>query len=67
MFASYSVEAAQTIEAVGRVLGQRGTQTAERHYIAAESQALGQQRQRLAVLAGGASHGLPTDSGEGEG
>lgn len=54
MFASYSVEVAQTLEAVGRVLGQRGTQTAERHYIGAESQAIGQQRARLAVLAGGA-------------
>lgn len=69
MFASYSVEVAQTLEAVGRVLGQRGTQTAERHYVGAEAQAIGQQRSRLAVLAGGAdraSNRLPTLAGDGE-
>lgn len=67
MFASYSVEVAQTLEAVGRVLGQRGTQTAERHYVEEGAQAIGQQRARLAVLAGGASPRLPTRSGDGEG
>ncbi len=71
MFASYSVEVAQTLRAVAATLGQRGTQTAERHYVDAGAQAIGQQRARLAVLAGGgarASNGLPTLAGdEGEG
>ncbi len=53
MFATYAVEVGETIEAVGRTLGQRGTATAERHYVNDQAKATARVHGSLRAINGG--------------